>query len=167
MAEAVAQLQKGLELLASLPKKSARQQQELDLQVALGPALMVTKGWAAPDVGETYARASALAERWIGADYLVPLLYGQWAYHLVRSGHELALPPVQKLRQTGAALNNIGALLLGRECHGCIYFFMRRVCCGPPPARSVSWLKRSVHREGDAGGNRTEINMPRFSRIWP
>jgi class 3 adenylate cyclase/tetratricopeptide (TPR) repeat protein len=132
MAEAVAQLQKGLDLLSSLPNNSWRQQQELDLQVALGPALMVTKGYASRDVGETYARASALAEQFDRTDYLVPLLYGQWAYHLVRSEHRVALPLVQKLEQTGAALHDIGALLLGRECHANTYFFMGEFASARP-----------------------------------
>jgi predicted ATPase len=45
MTEAVAQLQKGLALLSGLPNDPWRQQQELDLQTALGPALSATKGW--------------------------------------------------------------------------------------------------------------------------
>jgi predicted ATPase len=47
MLEAVAQLQKGLDLLKSTPDTSARQQQELDLRISLGQAVIATKGWAA------------------------------------------------------------------------------------------------------------------------
>ena len=46
MTEAVAQLQKGLDLLTSMPDNPARQQQELDLRITLGQALIATKGWA-------------------------------------------------------------------------------------------------------------------------
>ena len=63
MTEAVAQLQKGLDLLKSLPDTSARQQQELDLRITLGLALVATKGWGSPLVGETNARARLLAEQ--------------------------------------------------------------------------------------------------------
>jgi predicted ATPase len=63
MAEAVAQLRKGLDMLAGLADGPLRQQQELDLQSALGAALIATKGPAAADVGETLARARALAEQ--------------------------------------------------------------------------------------------------------
>ena len=49
-----------LDLLATLPATPVRAQQEIDLQIALGPALMVTRGWAAPEVEQTYARARAL-----------------------------------------------------------------------------------------------------------
>ena len=44
MTEAVAQLQKGLDLLKSMPDNPARQQQELDLRITLGQALTATKG---------------------------------------------------------------------------------------------------------------------------
>ena len=58
--EAIQHLTTGLELLATLPESPARDQQELDLQIALGPALMAAKGWAAPEVEQTYARARVL-----------------------------------------------------------------------------------------------------------
>ena len=48
MTEAVAQLQKGLDLLQSMPDNSARQERELDLRITLGQALIATKGWAFP-----------------------------------------------------------------------------------------------------------------------
>jgi hypothetical protein len=61
MMEAVAQFQKGLNLLATMPDSAWRQQQELDLQIAIGPALIATKGYAANDVGETIGRARTVA----------------------------------------------------------------------------------------------------------
>src|SRR5262252_7661903 len=46
--EAISHLTRGLALLATLPDTPVRAQQELDLQLALGPALSATKGMAAP-----------------------------------------------------------------------------------------------------------------------
>jgi len=46
----------------TLPETPDRAQQELDLQAALGPALMVTKGFAAPQVVRAYARARELCQ---------------------------------------------------------------------------------------------------------
>ena len=60
MAEAVAQLTKGLELLESLPGGPERQRSELDLQLALGQASIAAKGFAAPETGRAYARAREL-----------------------------------------------------------------------------------------------------------
>jgi predicted ATPase len=61
MMEAVVQLQRGLDLL--LPDSAEHRQQELNLPVVLGRALQATRGFAAPIVGETYARARLLAEQ--------------------------------------------------------------------------------------------------------
>ena len=63
MAEAAAQLQKGLDQLALLPDNPERQRQELELRSGLGPALIVVKGFAAPETGHTYARARELWEQ--------------------------------------------------------------------------------------------------------
>ncbi|MCZ6876336.1 MAG: hypothetical protein O7G88_22870, partial [bacterium] len=46
--EAIAHLTQGLAVLTTLPETPERLQRELDLQVALGSALYVTKGNAAP-----------------------------------------------------------------------------------------------------------------------
>src|SRR5262249_34046553 len=55
--EAIAHLTKGLEVLTILPDTPERAQHELDLQITLGPALMVIKGPAAPEVERVYNRA--------------------------------------------------------------------------------------------------------------
>ena len=51
--EAIAHFRRGLALLQDLPDTHERVQQELDLQLGLAPALMVTRGFAAPEVAET------------------------------------------------------------------------------------------------------------------
>jgi class 3 adenylate cyclase/predicted ATPase len=61
--EAVQHLTKGLEVLKTLPNAPQRLQQELDLQLALGSALRATRGNAAPEVEQTYARAHALCQQ--------------------------------------------------------------------------------------------------------
>ena len=124
MTEAVAQLRKGLDVLAGLPDGPWRQQQELDLQTALGSALTATKGWSAAEVDETLARARALAEQLDRPEYLVPLIVGQWAFHFVRAEHRLALALGEQLEQIGEARNDAAAQLLGRFLHGATRFFL-------------------------------------------
>jgi hypothetical protein len=58
--EGVAHLTRGLELLKALPETPERVQQEFTLQLALGVALMATKGFTAPDVEKTLTRAPAV-----------------------------------------------------------------------------------------------------------
>ena len=113
MTEAVAQLRKGLDALAGLPDGPRRRQQELDLQLALGPALMATKGYSAPEVGETFARARALAEQLDRPEYLWRLFFGQWVFHLVRGEHRLALSLAEQMEKIGEARNDVAAQLRG------------------------------------------------------
>jgi class 3 adenylate cyclase len=93
MMEAVAQLKKGLEVLANLAEGTARQQHELNLRLALGPALIATQGWAASVTGETYARSRELCERLDQRQHLGAVLFGQFTYQNVRGELRAAHEP--------------------------------------------------------------------------
>jgi predicted ATPase len=82
--EAIQHLTRGLALLATLPETPAWVQQELDLQVALGPALMAIKGLAAPEVEQTYARARALCHQVGDTPQLFPTLRGLCRFYQTR-----------------------------------------------------------------------------------
>jgi predicted ATPase len=82
--EVIVLVTKGLALLATLPETPARAQQELDFQLALGPALMAIKGPAAPEVDQTYARARALCAQVGETPQLFPTLRGLWRFYLNR-----------------------------------------------------------------------------------
>jgi predicted ATPase len=92
--EAIAHLRKGLELLTTLPDTPERSQQELALQTTLGAVLIGAKGYAAPETGETYARARKLCQQVGEMGKLFLVLHGLWAFYIVRSelktAHELA-----------------------------------------------------------------------------
>ena len=118
MAEAVAQLRKGLDVLAGLPNGPLRQRQELDLQTALGPALTATKGWSAPEVGETIARALVVAEQLDSIEDVVPLVVTQQSFHLVRAEHKLALALGERLEQIGRSRRDAAVQSLGRYFQG-------------------------------------------------
>jgi tetratricopeptide (TPR) repeat protein len=118
MAEAVAQLRKGLDVLTGLPDGPWRRQQELDLQVALRPALAGTKGLAAVAVGETLARARVLAEQIDRPEYVVQLSFGQWEFHFARAEHRLALSIAEQLEKTGNRLNDAVPQFLGPLAQG-------------------------------------------------
>ena len=115
MAEAAGQLRRGLELLAGLPTDANHEPRELELLAALLPALIATKGYSAPQVGETVVRARSMAERLDRSDYLVGLVYGEWIFRLVRAELTLALSHAQNLAQIGEARNDRATQLLGRH----------------------------------------------------
>jgi predicted ATPase len=75
---------RGLALLARLPAGPARAEQELRLLLALGVSLVATRGFAAPDVEETYERAWGLCRDRESLPDLFPVLYGLWNVYLVR-----------------------------------------------------------------------------------
>ncbi|MDP3796182.1 MAG: adenylate/guanylate cyclase domain-containing protein [Polaromonas sp.] len=83
-AEAVAHLTKALALLGTLPDTPERTRQELELQITLGPALMATKGFAAPEVEATYTRALALCRQLGETIQLFPALLGLRTFYQVR-----------------------------------------------------------------------------------
>ena len=91
--EALQHLTQGLALLATLPETPARGQQELDMQLALGPALIATKGYAAPEVEQTYARAQVLCEQVGETHQFFPTLLGLLWFYQNRG----ALPQAREL----------------------------------------------------------------------
>jgi class 3 adenylate cyclase/tetratricopeptide (TPR) repeat protein len=122
--EAAAQLRKGLDALEGLPDGAGRRQQELDLLLALGSALTATKGYSAPEVGETYARARALAEQIDRPEYLWPVFLGQSSFHRVRGEHRLALTLAEQLEKIGEARSDVAAQLVGRWANGRTRLFL-------------------------------------------
>ena len=77
IAEAVALLRRGLALVPGLPDTDRRRESEFDLQIALGQALIASRGWGAPELGEAYARARELASTLNRPRALLFALWGQ------------------------------------------------------------------------------------------
>src|SRR5262249_47618259 len=97
LVEAVAQLQKGLKLVANLPEGVTCMQHELDLQVALGKAMIATKGYAAPETSEAFNRARSLCEQLDRPPQLVSVLHGQWVRVLLAGDFALARSRAEEL----------------------------------------------------------------------
>ena len=83
--EAITHLRQGLALLATLPKTPERIRREVDMLIALGASLIATQGWAAPEVRETYTSAQQLCAHLDDPHQLFHVLWGLWAYALVRA----------------------------------------------------------------------------------
>jgi predicted ATPase len=124
MAEAIAQLTKGSELLKSLPDDAARQQKELELQIALGQALIATKGYAATATGDTFARARALCEQLDRPPQIVPVLYGQWVHHLIKGQLQRARSLATEMLRLGEAEGDAAVTLMGHRLSGSTCFYL-------------------------------------------
>jgi predicted ATPase len=108
--ETVAHLRKGLELLATLPGTPERAQQELLFQTALGPALIATQSFAAPDVEQAYTRARALCQQVGKNARLFPVLWALWVFFHVRGASQTARKQGFALRVTKAMITRGWAL---------------------------------------------------------
>jgi predicted ATPase len=123
MIEAVEQLQNGLELLEGLPESDQRRRQELNLQVSLCVALMATRGWAAPEAGRANIRARELCELIGATDQLLPVLYGQWAFHAVRAEHCAARDVAEELLRRAQQHQDDAAILVAHRILGISAFW--------------------------------------------
>jgi len=83
--EAISHYTIGIELLKTLPETPEHTQQALTLHIALGAALQIAKGLAAPEVEHAYTQAYALCQQVGETPELVPVLYGLWRFYLGRS----------------------------------------------------------------------------------
>jgi len=113
MVEAEALLRKGLNLVSSLPDGVWRQEHELALQIALGQALFATQGWAAPGVGEAYARARHLCDQLERPHKLLPIVYGEWIHHAIRADMEQAKQLASEISRVGEVLDDTVARVMG------------------------------------------------------
>ncbi len=88
--EAIEHLTTGLDLLEGLPETTERIQQQLVMQITLGVSYLMTKGYAATEVEQVYAKAWALCQKAGNVPQRAPALYGLWLFYLVRADYEMA-----------------------------------------------------------------------------
>jgi len=97
MAEAENHLRHGLAAVAELPETLELNQFELALLSSLGVALTLQKGWAAPELAEIYDRAQRLAERLGPTPSVFWVVWGMWAFYLVKGDQRRSLALARQL----------------------------------------------------------------------
>jgi class 3 adenylate cyclase/predicted ATPase len=118
MAEAAAQLQKGLDHLVLLPDTPERRWQELEFRSSLGSVLRTVKGQATPEVGRAYARAGELWEQLASPAEFVHVPHGQSLYHLFRGELDLAQRLAGDLLRLSCQRDDADGLVLGHLSTG-------------------------------------------------
>jgi class 3 adenylate cyclase/predicted ATPase len=126
MAEAGAQLQKGLDQLALLPDNPERQRQELEFRSALAAVLFASVGSAAPETGRTLARARELWEQLGSPSEFLQIPYGQARHHLYRGEIELAQRLDEDLLHRSRQRSDSAGLVLGHTSSGRTLMFAGR-----------------------------------------
>jgi class 3 adenylate cyclase/predicted ATPase len=110
-AEAIAHLSKGVEVLKMLPETPERARQELDLQLALGPACMSTRGPGSTAVEQVYARAQELCRLVGETPQLFPVLWGLWRFYTARCEYPRAQALGEQLLSLAQQVHDAALLL--------------------------------------------------------
>jgi predicted ATPase len=116
--EAISHFTTGIKLLKTLPETLEHIQQALTLYIALGTALLVTKGHAAPEVEQAYTQAHVLCQQVGETPELVPVLFGLWRFYVTR-------PQLHTAREIGETL-----LRLAQRTHDPTLFVIAHTALG-------------------------------------
>ncbi len=121
--EAIAQLTNALDLLSTEPATAERDQQELDLRILLGIPLLNTKGFAAPDVERTYARALALCRRLGERPRLFSVIEGLHSFYAIRGDIPTAYDLARQMLRQAESTQDPTQLIEAHHTMGCSEFF--------------------------------------------
>jgi predicted ATPase len=109
--EAVSHLQKGIHLLKKLEASPARDALELELLGPLGTAYIAWRGYADPEVGPILDRAHSLCERVGETPQVFAIMWGNFAYHIVRGDFRMCAVLAEKAIAFAERLNHPGILM--------------------------------------------------------
>ncbi len=123
-AEAVNHLTAALDLVQTLPDTPERAQQELMLQITLGPALMASKGYAAPEVERAYTRARELCLQGGEPSQIFPVLRGLLAFYLNRGELQTARELGEQLFTLAQRQQDPALLTEAHYALGLAFFFL-------------------------------------------
>ena len=116
--EAIAHLDKGLELVSAMPKGAERDQHELNLLMIKGPALIAIKGYAAPDVEPAYRRALELCAALGEKEKQFSVLLGLSLFHFVRADLGVSRTISEQLVELAEAQQEPGCNLAAQRALG-------------------------------------------------
>jgi predicted ATPase len=133
--EAVSHFTAGIELLTTLPETPAHTQQALTLHIALGAALQMAKGFAAPDAERAYARARELCQQVGETPELVPALYGLYRFYAARSQWHTAREFAEMLLRLAQRAHDPAHTVIAHYVLGSDAVHPWRVACCPPAPR--------------------------------
>jgi tetratricopeptide (TPR) repeat protein len=96
-AESISHLTKGLALLSQLPESQGRDQNELSLLIPLSSAYQIARGYAAPEVSPTLARARELVQKIGNSQQVFEIMWVNWTWHLVRADLDLCMQLAEEM----------------------------------------------------------------------
>jgi hypothetical protein len=156
--EAVTHLTQAMALLARWPETLERAQRELRLQTALGPALMVTKGFGHPEVGLGHSDAGTRRRGPDRASTRAGSLTTHWHVAFVGRVSGPAGGGVGESRPTGGRAGGPGQGPGAGKAHGCV-----------AKRRRVPWAQRRPPVAGwpSARGHQGLLSPGPDNSSWP
>jgi class 3 adenylate cyclase/predicted ATPase len=124
VAEAVAQLRQALALVGNLPEKAARQRHEIELQIALGNALMALRGYSAAETDAAFRRARELCIEAADRKQLVRVLWGQFTGDFAGGRERASLAVADELLRLSERLADAGGRQLGHASVGASLLYL-------------------------------------------
>jgi predicted ATPase len=121
--EAINQFRRGLALVDALPEPRERAERELDLQMALGPALVATELRSHPDIGRTYARAWKLCRQLADHSREFTALRGLQLHHQNLLEMEKAQHFAEEALRVAERLDDAARLVGGHMALGVTLFY--------------------------------------------
>ncbi len=109
--EARAHFNQGIGLIAQLPADKTRDCRELELYLALGPALMATRGFAVSEVEHAYIRGLELASQVGTNEQLYSVTWGSWLYRQQRGQMDMATGLAEDLLKLSSKYKDPGIRL--------------------------------------------------------
>jgi class 3 adenylate cyclase/tetratricopeptide (TPR) repeat protein len=125
--EAIDQFRRGLALVEALPEMRERAARELDLQMALGPALIATKIYSHPDVGQAYARAWELCRQLRDDRRGFTALRGLYLHHANLSEMEKVQHFAEEALRVAERLGDAARLVGAHAALGVVLFYQGRL----------------------------------------
>ena len=125
--EAIAHLQRGIEVTSQLPGGESKDKSELDFQLVLGPCLIATQGPAASTAVATFARARELCERLGEPPEYLQVMFWLATVSVVRGELPAALEAVEALLSAAEGRGDRPALINAIRGRAMILFFLGRI----------------------------------------
>jgi serine/threonine protein kinase/predicted ATPase len=124
--EAVSNYKRGLDVIATMPESATRDGMELGFQVPLGVSLLAARGYACPEAGPVLARSRELGD--LVADPVTRffILWGTWAWRVVRSDLQMSTQLAADLIQLATQLDDPSWMCEAHFCVECDHFYHGR-----------------------------------------
>jgi tetratricopeptide (TPR) repeat protein len=139
LAEAIAHLKRGLELVAAPPRSPERDTSELELRTRMGTAWLGLKGWATPEVWTSLHPALALAKSLGRHDAMAPILWGLTLHVMTQGRVAESLRWAEEMLDVAEATGDTD-LLIAARARACACY-----CCAGEFTRSMQYADKVLN----------------------